>query len=87
MTITYIILGQKGYHYCGITNQIEKRITQHNSGNSKSTRKHKPYTIIYLEQFNNRQKARIREKQIKNSGVQKWYNRNVKFKTPIVQSE
>ena len=86
MTTTYIIRGKSNFHYCGITNQIEKRITQHNTGNSKSTRKNKPYALIYTEQFETRIKARQREKQIKNQGVQKWYNKNVKWKNPIVQN-
>lgn len=75
----YIIRGERDFHYCGITTQIEKRIEQHNSGKGISTRKNVPYVILYTEIFESMKLARIREKQIKNYGVKRWYLKNIVF--------
>lgn len=79
MIFCYILKGKEGFYYCGITKRIADRIIQHNKGMSKSTQKKRPYTIIYTEIFTNMMQARIREKQVKNFGVERWYNKHIKF--------
>jgi len=51
--------------YIGQTNNIEKRIKEHNSGKVDSTRPYRPYRLIYLEEFNSRKESLIREKELK----------------------
>ena len=51
----------KNYIYVGITNNIERRFKQHNSGKEKTTKSYKPFKIILTEKYENRQKARDRE--------------------------
>lgn len=53
-------------YYTGMTWQADTRWTQHLSGlGSKYTEKHKPKRVAYLEEYDNLEEARLREKQIK----------------------
>ncbi|MDI9557380.1 MAG: GIY-YIG nuclease family protein [Pseudomonadota bacterium] len=51
--------------YTGITSNIEKRIHYHNSGRSLYTRSKGPWYLVYSEEFQTRQQAIAREKEIK----------------------
>ena len=51
-----------GRLYKGQTNKIDKRIIEHNSGKTKSTKGFKPWKLVYLESFKTRDEAVIREK-------------------------
>ena len=61
---------KQNYIYVGMSNDLEKRINQHNKGYEKTTRPYKPYVLIYTEEFPNRIEARKREKYLK-SGIGK----------------
>ena len=76
---TYILKGEKDFYYCGITNDIHKRYKQHNTGKSISTKKYLPYSIKFLRRFSTRSLARVLEVTIKNTGVKKWYDKNILF--------
>lgn len=55
-----------GSLYCGITNNIDKRIDIHNKGKgAKYTRCRLPVKLYYKEELVNRSEASIREHQIK----------------------
>ena len=60
----------KNYIYVGLTKNVKKRAKQHNSGENRTTRRYKPFTIILTEEFDTRPDARKREKYLK-SGVGK----------------
>ncbi|MBR61863.1 MAG: hypothetical protein CL904_04300 [Dehalococcoidia bacterium] len=54
--------------YCGITNNLEKRLKQHNgeiTGGAKYTRSHLPCKLVYKEKASNRSEALQREVAIK----------------------
>ncbi len=55
----------KNYVYIGLTNNLKRRITEHNKGKEKTTRKFAPFVLIYFEVVNNRIEARKREKYMK----------------------
>ena len=55
----------RNYIYVGITNNIERRLAEHNNGKNRSTKAYKPFVLIYTEQFLTRMEARIREKYLK----------------------
>lgn len=62
----YIIKCEDNSYYTGLTWQIDNRWTQHLSGfGSKYTAKHKPKELVYLEEYEDLEEARMREKQIK----------------------
>ncbi|HSD62199.1 MAG TPA: GIY-YIG nuclease family protein, partial [Ignavibacteriaceae bacterium] len=51
----------KNRYYVGHTSNLERRITEHNSGHTKSTRFGLPWEIIWTEEFDNRSEAMLRE--------------------------
>jgi len=69
MVTLYIINSLvKKFRYVGITNNLNKRIIQHNNGNNKSTRLYRPFELIYTENLINYKEARKRERFFK-SGI------------------
>ncbi|MFZ6023917.1 MAG: GIY-YIG nuclease family protein [Bacteroidota bacterium] len=60
----------RNYIYVGLTNNINRRIEEHNNGKNRSTKAYRPFTLIYSEECNTREHAREREKYLK-SGVGK----------------
>ena len=66
MYIVYIIksLVTKRY-YIGYTSDLVRRLKYHNTGKNKSTKSHIPWKVIYIESFDLKKDAWIREKQIK----------------------
>ena len=56
---------ERNYIYVGLTEDIDRRINEHNSGKNKTTRSYKPFELIYAEQFRTRTEARRREKYLK----------------------
>jgi putative endonuclease len=66
--LIYILECRDGSLYCGITNNIEKRIKQHKGeiiGGAKYTRSHGPCNLVYKEKSTSRGKASQREAIIK----------------------
>ena len=63
----YIVLCNDFSYYTGVTNNIEKRIIEHNSGVDRKsyTFSRRPVKLVYLERFIDPEKAIRREKQIK----------------------
>lgn len=53
--------------YVGFTNDIERRVMEHNSGKLKFTRIYKPWEVVYLEEFYSKAEARKREKYFKSA--------------------
>jgi putative endonuclease len=47
--------------YIGFTDNLERRLSEHNSGKVVSTRNRKPLELIYTEQFENKSEAMNRE--------------------------
>ena len=55
--------------YIGSTNDIERRIEEHNNGFVESThRKSGEWKLIYCEQYLSEEDARLREKRLKSHG-------------------
>ena len=51
--------------YKGFTSDLEKRISAHNRGEVKSTRKRRPFTLIHQEAYSSKAEALKREKFLK----------------------
>ena len=62
MFYAYVIRNQKGLLYKGSTDDLSKRIAQHNVGISGFTRNKGPWRLAYHETFNTREEAENREK-------------------------
>ena len=62
----YILQSQKDKkYYIGETADVTARLNFHNSGKQRSTKNRVPFVIILSEEFETRQQALQREKQIK----------------------
>ena len=61
--------------YTGITENVESRLSKHNSGGVRS-KAFKPWNIVYKEKFANKREARLRELELKKNG----YKRSILFK-------
>lgn len=53
--------------YVGFTNNLIKRLNEHNTGKSNYTNKYKPWKVIYKEEFNTLEEAVIKEKYYKSA--------------------
>lgn len=72
MWFVYILLCEDNSLYTGISNNVEKRFSDHKNGKGGHyTRSHKPAKIVYQEQFETQSEVLQREKQIKGWGRQK----------------
>ena len=67
MHLTYILFSKSlNKYYIGSTSDIQERIRKHNSNHKGFTGKTNDWELVYTEKFDSIQKARFREKQIKN---------------------
>ncbi|MFH1956153.1 MAG: GIY-YIG nuclease family protein [Patescibacteria group bacterium] len=65
--IVYILKSSKsGIYYIGQTKNLKKRMAEHNSGKSKSTKRGIPWNLMHEEIFNTRSEAMKRELSLKN---------------------
>jgi len=66
MHYVYILKSRlNGEFYTGCTNNLQKRIREHNSGKVKWTSDSGPYDLIFYEAFTNKYDAFLREKWLK----------------------
>jgi len=56
--------------YVGFTSNVNKRIKEHNSGKTRSTKGYRPWKLIFTEECQSRIEAREKEKYYK-SGIGK----------------
>ena len=76
MYYVYVLLSEKdGRFYTGSTNDLKRRLDEHNAGKVESTKRRKPFKPIYYEACIDEKDARKREKYLK-SGMGKKYMRN-----------
>jgi putative endonuclease len=68
----YILKSEKDKkRYIGLTNNIDVRLSQHNSGKVTATRTRVPFRLVYFEVFDNRCEAARREKFFKSGKGQR----------------
>ncbi|MBS3742242.1 MAG: GIY-YIG nuclease family protein [Candidatus Cloacimonetes bacterium] len=72
MYYLYILKNKKGSYYIGTTNNIIRRIQEHNNGKSKATKNRGPWNIVYTEKFRTRSQAMKREYYIKSQKSKKF---------------
>lgn len=66
MYFVYILQsGVDNSYYIGCTNNVQRRIVEHNKGLSRYTRNRIPWNMIYKEEYKLLSEARKREMQIK----------------------
>ncbi len=58
-----------------MTSNLPRRLKEHNSGKTKSTKGFKPWKLFFFEDFDSRKEARNREKYLK-SGIGREFIKN-----------
>jgi putative endonuclease len=72
MYYVYVIQSEKdGSTYIGYTEDLVRRIKEHNQGKTKSIKHKIPYKLIHTEEFNSKTEARKRELKLKRSSFEK----------------
>lgn len=61
-------LKNRDYFYKGSTNNLDRRLLQHNLGEVDSTRPMLPFRFVYYEAYLTEKTARDRESHVKRSG-------------------
>ncbi len=62
-------------HYVGLSFDVEKRLKMHNAGRVQSTKKRRPFKIIYQEVSGTLAEARKREKYFKSAAGRRFLKR------------
>jgi putative endonuclease len=69
MYYVYLLKSEKNNRiYIGSTNNLKKRIKEHNKGKVFSTKYYLPWRLIYYEAYDKESLARLREKRLKYNG-------------------
>ncbi|HEX9975067.1 MAG TPA: GIY-YIG nuclease family protein [bacterium] len=73
----YVLQIDDGRKYVGHTNNLERRLHEHQQGRSPFTRKHQTKQLLYYETFHNRSDAMKREKFLKTGKGREWLNQKL----------
>lgn len=65
MAHVYILKSENGTFYIGSTDNLERRLKQHASGQTQTTRQKKIYKLVFEQKFSTLANARKIEKRIK----------------------
>lgn len=90
MWVVYIIQSEKDLsYYIGCTDNIEKRLIEHNSGLSKYTSRKIPWTLKYTEHLKDLKEARRREAFLKRQRNRRFYEKliNAQWVTPSTRGD
>ncbi len=69
MFYVYVLKSQKDTElYVGSTNDLKRRVSEHQNGKSFSTQFRRPFELIYYEAYKNEKDAREREQGLKLRG-------------------
>ncbi|PIR70458.1 MAG: hypothetical protein COU46_01455 [Candidatus Niyogibacteria bacterium CG10_big_fil_rev_8_21_14_0_10_42_19] len=69
MFYVYVLKGSSNpKYYIGFTTDLKKRFSEHNAGENISTRRGKPWVLLYFEAYDKEVYARNRERMLKQRG-------------------
>ena len=72
MWYVYVLKSQKKrWYYVGSTNNLYRRIHEHNCGHVRSTKFYGPFDLAYSIKFQSEKEARAYEKKIKKKRIEK----------------
>ena len=64
----------QSFMYVGLTDNLDRRLSEHNCFRSRSTKPYAPFRLIYSELFETRSAARISEKYLKSTDGKYYLN-------------
>lgn len=63
--------------YTGHTDNLDRRLEEHNKGYTVYSKRYKPWQIVYNEQFDSKEESIKREKYFKSAAGRKWLKKYV----------
>ena len=86
MYVCYILLSVKyAKSYVGVTNNVPRRLKEHNAGYNTYSKRYKPWSIIHLESCTTREEAYKREKYYKTASGRRWLKNNAFNKAGVAK--
>lgn len=73
----YILENKYGKHYVGLTDNVNRRLAEHNRGNITSTAKYRPWELIHFAGFPDRKKTAEYEMYLKSGSGRSFRNRHI----------
>ncbi|MBI4057734.1 GIY-YIG nuclease family protein [Candidatus Microgenomates bacterium] len=84
----YILKNENtGRYYIGSTNNLSRRLKQHEAGFTRTTRILGTNSLVYKEECDTIQEARAREKKLKSYKSKRYIEWLIKREVPVVQSD
>jgi len=78
MYSVYVLVSQnRNYIYVGLTDNVKRRVGQHQAGKEKTTKVFRPYNLVLIETYASRAEARAREKFLKGGSGKEWIKRSI----------
>ncbi len=78
MFYTYVLKSENfEKFYTGYTENLDKRLMEHNEGLNYYSKRYIPWNIIYFETFKLKEEAIRREKYFKIAAGRKWLKKNI----------
>lgn len=78
MYYTYVIYSEKILkYYVGYTSDLKKRISHHNLGLDRWTKRGTPWKLVYKEEYRNKHDAFLREKYLKTGKGREFFRAEV----------
>jgi len=66
MHYIYLLKSRKDEElYTGYTNNLDRRVQEHNKGQVASTKSRRPFELVYSEGYKSEEDARVRERNLK----------------------
>lgn len=66
MHIVYVLKSnKKQWFYVGSTNNLVRRLSEHDQGKVRSTKGYRPFELVFIREFENEAQARAYEKKLK----------------------
>ena len=86
--IVYILYSESSdKYYAGCTNDIKRRLSEHNRVKGKYTDRGIPWTLVYSERYPSRGLAESREAEIKSKKSRIFIERLIALEKPLQQAE
>jgi len=75
MHVLYILSNLKtDRFYIGSTSNLDRRLKQHKNGHTRTTRVLEAFELVYKEEYNTLEEARLREKKLKSYKSKRYIN-------------
>jgi putative endonuclease len=72
ITVYVLFSPSHGRFYRGITNDVQRRLAEHNAGRVYATARYVPWEMILQESFEDHASARAREKYLQSAAGRRW---------------